>query len=441
MNPVLTLSDWIEDRKIASKLKVTSLALSETDLWNIGDDIIEHDTKRFFSIVGVKSKFRSDGRTFIDQPIINQPEIGILGFILAEVNGEIEILLHSKAEPGNIGGTQIAPTVQATYSNYMRVHQGKPTQYLEYFLKDGELVVEGSLQSEQGTRFLGKYNRNVTVLTSGRDIPTVCGDNWLWSPVKDLFSLMDVDYLVNTDARSVLVCADWNYFSHQRSPFENHKGKGGFGEKLYQSWRSRDEDAFQSKDELIDRLAESRKRFAFDLEICSLNDLDECSRDKFEIVRNDDFAIRSFAVSVEGREVPFWSQPLIHSKSEGKVILYCKEINGLLHFLVSHSCEVGFAEFVQFGPSIQILDQKNSTTFTEFEDKDLQIIGKYKQSDEGSRFYQSITEYSIVEINPEVTVESGNWMTLRQIYELLANKGNFNNEFRSVLSILLKFIC
>ena len=45
-------------------------------------------------------------------------------------------LLQAKAEPGNINKIQISPTVQATKSNYTRVHGGKEIPYLRYFKKN-----------------------------------------------------------------------------------------------------------------------------------------------------------------------------------------------------------------------------------------------------------------------------------------------------------------
>jgi oxidase EvaA len=36
-------------------------------------------------------------------------------------------------EPGNINKVQLSPTVQATESNYTRVHGGKAIKYLNFF--------------------------------------------------------------------------------------------------------------------------------------------------------------------------------------------------------------------------------------------------------------------------------------------------------------------
>ncbi|WP_204311049.1 NDP-hexose 2,3-dehydratase family protein, partial [Stenotrophomonas maltophilia] len=58
------------------------------------------------------------------QPFIEQREIGTLGFLARRTADGLALLLHAKAEPGNVGIAQIGPTCQATASNRDRVHGG-----------------------------------------------------------------------------------------------------------------------------------------------------------------------------------------------------------------------------------------------------------------------------------------------------------------------------
>lgn len=437
------LISWINERKEAAQLKVASISLGNTDQWNLNEFEIEHDTKRFFSIVGIKAMMKNSTRLLGCQPIIYQPEIGILGFVVRQFEGRVEILLQAKTEPGNIGGTQIAPSVQATHSNYMQVHQGEPTKYLEYFLKDGELVKEGTLQSEQGTRFWGKYNRNVTVVLSSETCLEVDDRNWEWVDIKDLFEVIDCDFLINTDARSVLICSEWEDLVSGQ-PFQPDQDTSGFGTKLYSSLNARDQDSMYATDTLQKRLATSRAQNELVVEQCALNELSGWKITQNSIAKDEAFSVESFQVSVNGREVPEWCQPLVHSYKEGLVILYCQEKNGVLHFLVSHSVEIGFKEYVQFGPTVQVLEGGDDENGFDFQEDQVQVVIRCKQSDEGGRFYQSVVEYSIQEINPDVDVpfdgDIYSWMTLGQIRDLLPVQGNFTNEFRSALSLILKYI-
>lgn len=444
MNRTHSILKWIDQKRIESELKVTPLTLDNTKLWSLQNKVIEHQTKRYFSIKGIEARFENSSKKVISQPIIYQPEIGLLGFIICQNRQEVEILIQAKTEPGNINGTQLAPTVQATYSNYTQVHNGEPTKYLNYFLEKGADKAIGTLQSEQGTRFLGKYNMNVTVVLKNKDIDESKDLNWLWVPLKELLCLLDEDFLINTDARSVLVCSDWTILSGGNKPFEHHQEHGDFGQKLHNSFISNTKDAFLTTEVILNNLSESRIRNEFCISDCDLTNISGWTISQEEISKEDFFSIKYFNVSVKGREVPEWSQPLIQTKLEYNVILYCQELNGVLHFLLSHSCEIGFTEFVQFGPSQYSISEAIPTFKFDLTDNQLTTIAKYRQSDEGGRFYHSVINYSLkeIDVNFPITVDNNeySWMTLKQVYELLPIKGTFNNEFRSVLSLILKYI-
>ena len=121
-------------------------------------------TGGFFAVGGLAVESRSrllDGRA---QAILLQPEPAINGLLLRRRREGSELLFQGRVEPGNVGGMQVAPTVQSTPSNYHRVHGGAPTPYVEWFTAAHHgRVLRDELQSEEGTRYYGKYNRNVVV--------------------------------------------------------------------------------------------------------------------------------------------------------------------------------------------------------------------------------------------------------------------------------------
>ena len=75
-----------------------------------------------------------------DQPYIDQPEIGLLGLFGVHIEDKIRFALQMKVEPGNRGGTQLSPTVQATKSNQKGVHGGRKVRYLDIFLDRKEEI-------------------------------------------------------------------------------------------------------------------------------------------------------------------------------------------------------------------------------------------------------------------------------------------------------------
>jgi len=184
-------------------MQAKRISFAESRQWKWDEDgFISHYTKRFFRIVGVRYYTVPDAE-FQTQPLIDQPEIGLLSFLVCRENHEWWILAHAKAEPGNVNVVQIAPTVQATKSNYEVAHGGAATPYLNW-VQSGAHALCCQLQSEQNSRFLAKRNQNSVILLQEK-IPAV-DSRYRWIRLRQLLTLLKKDHTINTDARSVLVC-------------------------------------------------------------------------------------------------------------------------------------------------------------------------------------------------------------------------------------------
>jgi oxidase EvaA len=158
------LLDWLEQKRKNPAFTARLIGVSEIKNWHVAEETgnIGHQSGSFFSIEGVR--VTSTGLREVnnwDQPIFNQQEGGILALICREEQGKILFLLNAKAEPGNIGIFQFAPTLQATWSNLRRAHQGARPAFAEVIL--GELptrLVYSALHNEEGGRFWMKTNSN-----------------------------------------------------------------------------------------------------------------------------------------------------------------------------------------------------------------------------------------------------------------------------------------
>ena len=115
---------WMKEQNEAVVSNISQIPLSEMSKWDYRDDHICHESGKFFSIDGIRVNTNYRNTHEWDQPIINQPEIGFLGFIVKKFNGVMHFLLQAKIEPGNLNVVQLSPTLQATRSNYIRVHGG-----------------------------------------------------------------------------------------------------------------------------------------------------------------------------------------------------------------------------------------------------------------------------------------------------------------------------
>ena len=127
--------------------------------------------------------------------------LALSAFITRRREKGVDLLVQAKTEPGNVGIVQLAPSCQATASNRERIHGGDLPPYSEYFSGSIGEIISDSLQSEQGTRFFGKLNRSILVMD---DHVEAQYDQHCWIPFQLFRQLLTEDFLVNTDARSVL---------------------------------------------------------------------------------------------------------------------------------------------------------------------------------------------------------------------------------------------
>ncbi|MFD1049298.1 NDP-hexose 2,3-dehydratase family protein, partial [Kibdelosporangium lantanae] len=185
---------------------VTRIPFADMTGWRFQPDTgnLVHDSGRFFTIEGLRVHTDRSWVSTWTQPIIVQPEIGVLGIIVKEFDGVLHCLMQAKMEPGNVNRVQLSPTVQATRSNYTRVHNGAEIRYLEYFRRrpDTRVLVD-VLQSEQGSWFLHKRNRNMMVEIFD-DLPP--HEDFRWLTLGQIRRLLRLPHMVNMDARTVLSC-------------------------------------------------------------------------------------------------------------------------------------------------------------------------------------------------------------------------------------------
>ena len=110
---------------------------------------------------------------------------------------------------------QLSPTLQATRSNFTRIHGGNTPHYLEYFdgTKDVTILID-QLQSEQGARFFQKRNRNIIVeIPQEEDLPIL--DQFLWVTLGQIKALMRFPNVVNMDSRTVISCIQYGNYSEK----------------------------------------------------------------------------------------------------------------------------------------------------------------------------------------------------------------------------------
>lgn len=203
---------WLRKQNENTLFENTIIPFSDMKSWHFdAGQNIRHESGKFFSIEGISVKIISDNEVKEwNQPIINQPEVGILGIICQKRYGILYFLLQAKIEPGNVNKIQMSPTVQATRSNFTQVHGGKKPPYLNYFLDRQHKIIVDQLQSEQGARFLKKRNRNI-IIEINEDDSIELMDNYCWLTLGQIKRLLKKDNIINMDTRTVLSCTQLQY--------------------------------------------------------------------------------------------------------------------------------------------------------------------------------------------------------------------------------------
>ena len=434
---------WIEQRNREVEVKVEKIPFAEMKLWHTETDgSIRHDSGRFFSIVGIDVQTDYANSLHWRQPIILQPEVGYLGILTKEIDGVLYCLMQAKIEPGNVNCVQISPTLQATKSNYLRVHEGKRPQYLEYFINaKPENIILDQLQSEQGARFLRKRNRNI-IIKIDEDIPVF--EDFRWMTLGQIKELTHYDNMVNMDTRTVLSGLK---ISDYITPFDGLRGMSSFGKEMVLS--STTDHCYISTRDQLSWLTNLKARYDLVVNYCSISNMPGWKTTRFEIVRDDErfFKIIGVNVVISNREVSSWCQPLVQPMQQGLCAFIIKKINGVYHFLVQAKLECGNFDVFELAPTVQCLtgnipsDPKQQPDFYQYvvNAKKEQIIFDVLQSEEGGRFYKEQNRNMMIEAGDDFPLEVPErftWMSLRQIYEFLRFNNFLNIQARSLISAL-----
>jgi oxidase EvaA len=426
------VADWISRRLAAPRLQVKPVPLAAMGNWRIDPDTgnVGHDSGMFFTITGVKARHRSPGGEIQwDQPMIDQPEIGILGILVKNIDGVLHFCLQAKEEPGNINSVQLSPTVQATYSNYTKAHGGKLPPLVGHFLNpQRQQVLFAKLQTEDGGRFLFKSNRNMLVRVGSGELDEL-PDSFIWLTLRQIAMLLKHDNLVHACTRSILSSL---VLPGKREEY-GENGEVALAEAI--QWLD-DERA-------ANHLMVRRQ---------GLKTLTEWSLDKegfFSHREKRFFRVIGIQVKSVGREVSSWSQPILDNPEMGIIGLLTRVRQGERHVLMQAKAELGNRTMVQLGPTVQFTpgnyvgNEKLPKPFL-FEEfsrgSRFPVLWENQQAEEGARFYREAHLHRIEEL-PEgydLPLPPGFcWLSETQLRFFLHLGETVNSCARSIISCLL----
>lgn len=398
--------------------RVTSIPLDNLRRWQFTTDgSLAHDTGRFFRVMGVRTNTPTGATATLEHPIIDQPEVGVLCLFVTRIGSEMHGLVTFKFEPGTPDGIEVAPSVQATRSNYESAHGGVAVPAVELAIEETPSIAD-ALQREQESWFVGKVNRNRILMLDrpiakevGRTVP-----DSVWVPVDVLLAASLRSRLLNMDLRSIL-----------------------------SMWRT-DQDPTAAATAPV----HARRVRRTDIEEIPLRALTGWEvNDTIERVDRRYFSI--VGRRIEGapdREVSSWDQPLLAPVGMGQCTLLVRHDHreGRVEALVTEHERVGSIRGVTLEPTHQRGDVSDASTETRraamlAEASDLarcDRIWPAIHSEEGGRFSGALVTYQIGLVpNTYPRPPSGKyWATLESIDTAISHGDRASVELRTCITML-----
>ena len=391
---------WLQQQRKKQFLAIKKTDLLKLQKWVFNKKEIYHESKKFFRIVGIKINTNFYKKKIWYQPIIVQKEIGILGIIKNIKTNKY--LLQAKVEPGNINKIQISPTVQATKSNYSRIHGGKTIPYLVYFKRKNKNF---SLQTEQAFRYFNKKNSNIVTFVKKK---ISVNKKFRWFSKTEIINLLKEKNLINMDTLSVFS----SFISKRKNDFPLNSIK----------------DISKWKNSL-------NRKFFLKNKIVRLNLIKEWKITKRKIYHqtNEYFSIIGVKVKTNEREITGWSQPIIQGSKMAFAGYLIKRFNNTNHYLCryilkpgskvsTYTCSVNTSKFNNYKKNKDLTDFQKKLISDYFVNSKFEKLYDNILSDEGGRFYHSQIRYMACKLNKKHNIklpENYIWLSQNQIIDLI----------------------
>jgi len=420
-------------RLTAQGFSITRSSLTADANWKVHEGAISHGSRGFFDIVGVR--FGDNGQTHSEGIFLRQPQSAFNGLLLAAFKGEDHFLVQARIEPGNLGIVQYGPTIQSTPSNYLRLHGGRKTAYLDFFLAHHRKArpLHDSYQLDLGERYLQKNKRLSYV--QALETPAVEAP-FAWLPAAWLPDAVTQDATLNTDLRSMIGVMPWSRWSREAP-------RGPLG----RAWRTGL--ASPVRHEVIGAILAHFADEALSATFCPLSELGNWQISEHGLHEStliQGFSVEMYAVTAPGREVEQWSQPLINSHNEGRQVLLCRKRAGSLEVLLQVRPERGLSTRCALAPSFlrypgQPAGEAEEHFFALVEDDNPQVLIETRESDEGGRFFNDVSKLSLILVDGGSSYldawPDSYWVSISEFKLLLKRSNLCAIQLRCMASFLL----
>lgn len=444
VNSLEDIYEWFRKREKMTNVIVEKRPFSYDGFWYYDekDGYIRNENNSFFQIAGYQEI--EDDRIIKEQPIILQNEIGYLGIICKKIDGRLNFLMQAKIEPGNVNVTQLSPTIQATKSNFKRMHGGDSPKYLEYFENASKYnIIVDQLQSEQSSRFFRKRNRNIIIeIDEDEEIKVYSSHKWM--TLGQIKKCLEIKNMVNMDTRTVLSCIPFS--KSGLSEEELLKAKSMFTDKTFFESMFRGEDRGEIR-KIFNVLNDYKMYRKESSRLVPLKSLKGWEMTPNEIICRTpyDFKVIYCFIEIEGREVNYWEQPLLEATGMALFGLYTKVDNGVRKFLIKAMPEMGCYDTAEMGPTVQLepSNKKNSLDaieklFLDALENGADTMYDVILSEEGGRFYHEENRNVIIDLKEDVGPLSRGyfWVDYATLNQMIQYNNCVNIQLRNLMSLL-----
>lgn len=399
-NSAQELVEFVDLVKDVSRFELRPVKLSSQQEWLVLHDCLSHKSGGFFSVSGYQDRVND-----FEALILYQPQGAYNGMaIYRGGEKEVYLLLQARVEPGNSGLVQYGPTVQSTPANYLRLHGGKKTAYLEFFMQycPNVRVIGNSTQLDLGKRYFQK-----TKILSYVEVKEMCPceENMIWVSLTAVTEAIERNNFFNTDLRSMIGVFDWDsLISAPEIPAPQH-------------WKSI---RFQSR--------------SHQGNLVSLNQLTrwKLTDDGINPIDNSNLStgVKLYEVFCTNREVKRWIQPLYICQGVGLIILFTRFNGEQTEFLITYGQEFGISGQSVVLPSICLYGDENTNISLPPGDMVVDVL----QSEEGGRFLTNENRYQVIRLNYEEEFfisENQQWINVIEFKSLLLSSNLVSIQLRA----------
>lgn len=426
----MALNNFMTDTTTRARLRAAlegfstrKVALKAGEAWALDDGAIIHKSRGFFSVVGA----RFDGAP--DAVLLYQPQSAIAGLLGKMDDSGAGFLLQTRVEPGLVNGAQLAPTVQSTLANYLRVHGGHPTPHIDYFTtyKADAVPHCESAQFDLGERYLMKVKRSAVIEVSP-DLPAE--GTLVWVSAAELRLAVLESYYLDMDLRALLALAPWTATG---TGFCIEPASPAIRKSLRETIRP----------DVVGQILASldgSSRFRGFVPVKALENWKWNEWGLFEKDPVDGYSVEFFETQTTSREVTSWVQPLVNSHSPGRVVLFLRKNMGIVEVLVRTSHERGFpkgaavcASYLRYPgrPAGGVEERFDGQTAS------FRILARTEECDEGGRFFQDTNSYEVIEVGGGTAPVDGVWVSVAELKFLLGQSQVSSIQLRAISSMLL----